>query len=153
VWFGVDVGTVRVGVARSDPRGVLAVPVATLRRDRRAGSDVDELLALGAEYEAVGYVIGLPRTLAGREGASVAMAREFGDALARRLAAPGVPMPLAAAPVEYLDERLTTVSAQRKLSGSGKRGSAGRAVIDQAAAVELLQHWLDTISARRPQTE
>ena len=140
VWFGIDVGTVRVGVARSDPRGVLAVPVVTLRRDRRRGSDIDELLGLGAEYEAVGYVIGLPRTLAGREGPSVAMAREFGTALGRRWAETQAPPPA----VEYVDERLTTVSAQRKLSGSGIRGSAGRAVIDQAAAVELLQHWLDT---------
>ncbi len=134
----------RVGVARSDPRGVLAVPVATLRRDRRARHRRRALLALGAEYEAVGYVIGLPRTLAGREGASVAMAREFGEALAERLrGAPSVPAPAPGADVHYLDERLTTVSAQRKLAASGIRGPAGRAVIDQAAAVELLQHWLD----------
>lgn len=141
VWFAVDVGTVRVGVARSDPRGVLAVPVETLRRDRRRHTDLDRLLALGAEYDAVGYVIGLPRTLAGREGPSVAMAREFGDALGERLAAaPDGPQDVV---VEYLDERLTTVSAQRKLSAGGIRGPAGRAVIDQVAAVELLQHWLD----------
>src|SRR3954465_14001126 len=78
IWFGVDVGTVRVGVARSDPNGVLAVPVRTLARDARTGRDLDELAALVAEYEAAGVVIGLPRTLAGREGASAGMARDYG---------------------------------------------------------------------------
>jgi putative Holliday junction resolvase len=135
IWFAVDVGTVRVGVARSDPRGVLALPVSTLARDARADRDIAALAALVAEYEAVGVVVGLPRTLAGQEGPSAAMARDYGDRLAARIA------PL---PVEYVDERLTTVSAQRKLHQGGIRGPAGRAVIDQAAAVELLQHWLET---------
>jgi putative Holliday junction resolvase len=134
VWFAVDVGTVRVGVARSDPRGVLAVPVATLARDRRGDGDLAELAKLVAEYEAAGVVVGLPRTLAGREGPSAVMARDSGTALAERIAP---------VPVEYLDERLTTVSAQRKLHQGGIRGPAGRALIDQAAAVELLQHWLE----------
>ena len=134
VWLAVDVGTVRVGVARSDPRGVLAVPVTTLARDRRGGKDLSELVALVAVYEAAGIVVGLPRTLAGREGPSAQMAREYGERLAE-LVAP--------CPVEYLDERLTTVSAQRKLAQSGVRGRAGRTVIDQAAAVELLDHWLE----------
>ena len=134
IWVGVDVGTVRVGVARSDPRGLLAVPVATLARDARTGRDLDELAALVAEYEAVGVVVGLPRTLAGREGSSAQLARDYGAALATRV----TPVP-----VEFVDERLTTVSAQRKLHQGGVRGRAGRAVIDQAAAVELLQHWLE----------
>jgi putative Holliday junction resolvase len=138
IWFAVDVGSVRVGVARSDPRGVLAVPVTTLARDPAGDRDIIELTALLTEYEAVGVVIGLPRTLAGREGPSAEMARDYGARLVSRVA------PL---PVEFLDERLTTVSAQRKLHQGGIRGRAGRAVIDQAAAVELLQHWLDL---RRP---
>jgi putative Holliday junction resolvase len=134
IWFGVDVGTVRVGVARSDPRGVLAVPVATLTRDRRRATDLDQLVALVAEYEAAGIVVGLPRTLADREGSSAQLARDYGAQLAARVA----PVPVA-----YVDERLTTVSAQRKLQQGGVRGREGRAVIDQMAAVELLQHWLD----------
>jgi putative Holliday junction resolvase len=121
-------------VARSDPRGVLAVPVTTLRRDARTDRDLDELAALVAEYEAGGVVVGLPRTLAGRESSSAGFAREYGDRLAARIAP---------VPVEYVDERLTTVSAQCKLAQGGVRGRAGRAVVDQAAAVELLQHWLD----------
>jgi putative Holliday junction resolvase len=136
VWLGVDVGTVRVGVARSDPAGILATPLATLARDASGGKDVADLAALVAEHEAVGVVLGLPRTLRGREGPSAAMARDYGAALAAHI----TPVP-----VEFVDERLTTVSAQRKLHEGGLRGSrATRAVIDQAAAVELLQHWLDT---------
>ena len=134
IWFGVDVGTVRVGVARSDPNGTLAVPVTTLTRDARTDRDITELAALVAEYEASGVVLGLPRTLAGREGTAAELARDYGQRLAARI----VPVP-----VEFVDERLTTVSAQRKLQQGGVRGRAGRAVIDQAAAVELLQHWLD----------
>jgi putative pre-16S rRNA nuclease len=135
IWFAVDVGTVRVGVARSDPRGVLALPVTTLARDPRGDRDIAELAAFVTEYEGVGVVVGLPRTLAGREGPSAQMARDYGQRVAVRIA------PL---PVEYVDERLTTVSAQRKLHEGGVRGRAGRAVIDQAAAVELLQHWLES---------
>jgi putative holliday junction resolvase len=138
IWVGVDVGTVRVGVARSDPRGVLAVPVSTLARSPRDDKDIAELAGLITEYEAVGVVVGLPRTLAGREGPSAQLAREYGATLATRVAP---------VPVEFVDERLTTVSAQRKLHQGGIRGRAGRAVIDQAAAVELLQQWLDL---RRP---
>jgi putative Holliday junction resolvase len=134
VWLGIDVGTVRVGVARSDPSGVLASPLVTLRRDAAQGSDLDEIARLAAESGAVGVVVGLPRTLRAEEGSSARMARDYAAALAERLD------PL---PVELVDERLTTVSAQRKLRDSGVRDRAGRAVVDQAAAVELLQHWLD----------
>jgi putative holliday junction resolvase len=137
VWIGVDVGTVRVGVARSDPAGILASPVTTLARDARTNRDVAELARMVGELEAVGVVIGLPRTLAGAEGKSAEMARRYGELLASRISP---------VPVRHLDERLTTVSAQRKLHQNGVRGSkAVRAVIDQAAAVELLQHWLDTL--------
>jgi putative holliday junction resolvase len=134
VWLAVDVGSVRVGVARSDPRGVLATPLVTLKRDAAGNRDIAELAVLVREHDTVGVVVGLPRTLANREGAAAAMAREYGVALAAVIAP---------TPVHYLDERLTTVSAERKLSRGGVRGVARRAVIDQAAAVELLQHWLE----------
>jgi len=135
VWFGVDVGTVRVGVARSDPSGILASPVITLPRDAASDSDLDALAELIAESGAVGVVVGLPITLRGRETESAAMARRYAEALAERIS------PI---PVRHVDERLTTVSAERKLRSGGVRGSrATRAVIDQAAAVELLQGWLD----------
>jgi putative Holliday junction resolvase len=135
VWLGVDVGTVRVGVARSDPHGVLASPLVTLQRDARGGRDLAELSALVRESDAVGVVVGLPRTLRDREGTSAVMAREYATALAEMISP---------VPVHHVDERLTTVSAERKLVERGVRGRARRAVIDQVAAVELLQHWLDT---------
>lgn len=135
VWLGVDVGTVRVGVARSDPSGILATPLATLARDTVRNRDLVELARLVNDLSAVGVVVGLPRTLAGHEGKSAEMSRSYGDLLARRIS------PI---PVRHVDERLTTVSAQRKLFQNGVRGSrAVRAIIDQAAAVELLQQWLD----------
>jgi len=143
VWLGVDVGAVRIGVARSDPAGILAVPLATIPFDRRrfdpAGQDPEERSDLAAvrdlvaEHRAVGVVVGLPRTLAGREGPAAAAARAFGEAL-RPLIAP--------VEVRYSDERMTTVLAQRNLSSSGVRSRAQRAVIDQAAAVEILQSFL-----------
>lgn len=137
-WLAVDVGSVRVGVARSDPGGVLALPVTTLARDAAADRDVAALADLVREHGAVGVVVGLPRTLRGEEGPAAAAARDYGAKLAAAVAP---------VPVHYLDERLTTVSATRKLAAGGLRGSrAKRAVIDQAAAVELLQHWLDRTS-------
>lgn len=139
VWFGVDVGTVRVGVARSDPRGVLATPLTTLARDVARNTDVARLAALMGEHEAVGVVVGLPRTLAGREGESAHMARSYAAAVSRAVA------PL---PVELWDERLSTTVAERKLAGRGVRSKERRAVIDQAAAVEILQHWLDARAVR-----
>ena len=138
VVVAVDVGTVRVGVAASDPSGLLASPVATLARDPRGDADLDGLAALVAEREAVEVVVGLPRHLSGREGESVAMARSYAEALAARVAP---------VPVRLVDERLTTVTAERDLRAAGVAGRARRAVVDQAAAVALLQSVLD---GRRP---
>ncbi|MDQ2837023.1 MAG: Holliday junction resolvase RuvX [Actinomycetota bacterium] len=142
VWLGIDVGAVRIGVARSDPRGMLAVPVATVPTDPYRHTDLDRIQALIAEYEVVGVVLGLPRTLAGREGPAAVAAREFGTALQARIE------PVT---VRYVDERMTTVLAQRNLTSSGVRGRAKRAVVDQAAAVEILQSFLDrSVSAPDP---
>jgi len=135
VWLGVDVGTVRVGVARTDVHQLLATPVTTLARDVVGGTDLDRLAALIEEYEAVGVVIGLPKTLANREGPSAILARDYARELAARIA------PI---PIEMCDERLTTTTAERRLSSRGLRGKALRAVVDQAAAVVILQHWLDS---------
>jgi putative Holliday junction resolvase len=135
VWLGVDVGTVRVGVARSDRHQLLASPLVTLPRDADGGTDLDELAALVAESDAVGVVVGLPKTLANREGPSAVMAREYAAALSARID------PIL---VTLCDERLTTTTAQRRLSSRGVRGKAMRAVIDQAAAVVILQQWLDS---------
>jgi len=131
--LGVDVGTVRIGVAVSDPDGILATPVETVRRDR-TGKHVRRLCALVAEHGAVEVVVGLPRTLADRTGDSARDAIDVADALAQRIAP---------VPVRLADERLTTVSAQRSLREAGVRARNQRGVIDQAAAVAILQSWLD----------
>jgi putative Holliday junction resolvase len=131
--LGIDVGSVRIGVACSDPDAILATPVETVRRDRN-GKHLRRLAALVAEYEAVEVVVGLPRTLADRTGPSALDAIEVADALAQRIAP---------VPVRLADERLTTVAAQRSLRAAGMRAKEQRAVIDQAAAVAILQSWLD----------
>ena len=135
VWLGVDVGTVRVGVARSDPAGVLATPLVTLTRDADGGRDLVELADLVGEYDAVGVVVGDPVTLAGRAGQAAQRARTYADELRQHVPETSVVL---------VDERLTTVSATRTLGERGVRGRARRAVVDQAAAVVLLQRWLDS---------
>lgn len=131
--LGIDVGSVRIGVAASDPDGILATPVETVRRDR-SGKHVRRLAQLVAELDAVEVIVGLPRTLADRTGPSALDAIEVAEALARRVTP---------TPVRFADERLTTVSAQRALRAAGVRSKEQRAVIDQAAAVAILQSWLD----------
>ena len=138
--LGVDVGTVRIGVAASDPDGILATPVETVRRDR-SGGHLRRLAALAADLDVVEIVVGLPRTLGDRAGSSAKDAISLADALAERVS--GIPVRLA-------DERLTTVSAQRSLRDAGIRAKAQRSVIDQAAAVAILQGWLDQRRAAAP---
>jgi putative holliday junction resolvase len=139
--LGVDFGEVRVGVALSDPSGVLATPLVTLNRDRSGGADLGALVALVAEHEVVEVVVGLPRTLAGRHGPAAQAAADYARVLAARLG-DGVP-------VRLTDERFTTVSAARVLAERGVRGRKQRAVVDQAAAVEILQGWLEVRRAAR----
>jgi putative Holliday junction resolvase len=145
VRLGVDVGSVRVGVAASDPAAVLATPVTVLTRDRKTGADLDALGRLVIEREAVEVVVGLPRSMSGAEGAAAQAAREFAVALAARIAPVGV---------RLVDERLSTVEATRAMQRSGVRARAGRASVDAAAAVVILQHALDSErSADRPAGE
>ncbi|MDQ1680513.1 MAG: putative pre6S rRNA nuclease [Frankiaceae bacterium] len=138
VRLGVDVGSVRVGVASSDPGGLLASPVVTLRRDVATGADQEAIAALVAELEAVEIVVGLPRSLSGKEGPAAVAARDYARQLAGRVAP---------VPVRLVDERLSTVSATRALGESGVRGRQQRAVIDQQAAVTFLQASLDAARA------
>jgi putative Holliday junction resolvase len=134
VVIAVDVGTVRVGVAASDATGTLASPVTTLRRDPRGDTDLDALAGLVKEREAVEVVVGNPVTLAGRSGSSAGMARDYAVALAERIAP---------VPVRLVDERLTTVVGQQGLRAAGVRARDQKDVVDQAAAVALLQGVLD----------
>jgi len=131
--LGIDVGTVRIGVAISDPDGILATPVETVRRER-TGKHLRRLVNLVAEFGVVEVVVGLPRTLADRAGTSAQDAVDVADALATQIDP---------VPVRFADERFTTVSAQRSLREAGVRAKQQRGVIDQAAAVAILQGWLD----------
>jgi putative Holliday junction resolvase len=132
--MGVDVGAVRVGVALSDPHGILASPLVTLRRDPAGERDIAELVRLAGEHKVVEIVVGLPRTLRGKRGPAALAAEKY----AARLASRATPVP-----VRLADERLTTVIASRALADRGVRGKRQRAVVDQAAAVAILQSWLD----------
>jgi putative Holliday junction resolvase len=131
VRIGIDAGTVRIGVARSDASGTLAVPVETVRRGK---GDLDRIAQIVMDWEAIEVVVGLPRTLRGQEGTAAGSARVYAGEIAARVAP---------VPVRLVDERLTTVTAQQSLRNAGVRGPKGRSVVDQAAAVIILQSALD----------
>jgi putative holliday junction resolvase len=132
VRLAVDVGSVRVGVARSDPGGLLATPLTVVASGR---GQLDELAKLAAGAGAIEVIVGLPTSLSGREGAAAATARSFAADLARRLA------PI---PVRLVDERFTTTEAHEALRRSGKDSRARRGIVDAAAAAVLLQAALDS---------
>ncbi|GAC79520.1 putative holliday junction resolvase [Gordonia malaquae] len=135
----IDVGSVRVGVAVCDPDGILATPVETVQRTKH-DSDVERVVAIVDEYEAIGVIVGLPRTLRNTDGPAVEAARAFGDRVEAKLTGRDT---LPDVRVEYHDERLTTVTATTALRASGVKAKNARAVVDQAAAVAILQGWLD----------
>jgi putative Holliday junction resolvase len=130
--LGIDPGDARIGVARSDPSGFLATPVETVQR---GPGDLDRIAAIADELGAVVVYVGLPRSLSGGEGPSAGRVREFARELAARVAPRGV---------RLVDERLSTVTAEAVLRERGKKGKKRRAVVDQAAAVVILQGAIDT---------
>jgi putative holliday junction resolvase len=135
VRVGVDAGSVRVGVAVSDPAGVLATPVTVLRRDPRGKRDLEEIAALVAERTALEVLVGLPRSLSGGDGPAAVSARAYAAEIAARVAP---------VDVRVVDERLSTVEAARGLRAAGMGSKAARGVVDAAAAVVILQHALDS---------
>jgi len=134
--IGLDVGKARIGVAASDPDGLLAMPVETVRR---GPGDLKRIGEIIAERNASFCYIGLPKHLKGGEGESAQDARGFAKRLANLLAKSGANIG-----VNYIDERLTTVTATSQLSQAGRKTNRHRAVIDQQAAVIILQSALDT---------
>lgn len=133
VRLGIDVGRVRIGVARCDAGALLAVPVETVPRTAQGDADVRRILELAEEFGAFELVVGHPLSLSGRPTASTDDAVGF----AERLAGAG-------ASVRLVDERLSTVSAQQALRASGRSTRSQRPVVDQVAAVIILQHAIDT---------
>ncbi|HLH83030.1 MAG TPA: Holliday junction resolvase RuvX [Trebonia sp.] len=132
VRLAVDPGSVRIGVARSDPSGVLATPLTVVRRGR---GDLDALASLAAAEEAIEILVGLPRSLSGREGPAAAAAKRFAADLAARVA------PL---PVRLVDERFTTATAHDALRQVGRDSRARRQTVDSAAAAVLLEAALES---------
>ncbi|MBV9293303.1 MAG: Holliday junction resolvase RuvX [Frankiales bacterium] len=135
VRVAVDVGTARVGVAASDVTATLASPVTVLRRQRRLLTDLDEIATIVRDREAVEVVVGWPRSLKDTEGPAAESARTYAQALAARVEP---------VPVRLVDERLTTVVAQRALHAAGRTVRSSRGQIDAAAAVVILQSALDS---------
>jgi putative holliday junction resolvase len=129
--LGVDPGSVRIGIARSDPAGILASPLTAVRRGK---GDLRQIAALVRDEEAVEVVVGLPTSLSGKETAAAEAAREFARSLAARLAP---------VPVRLVDERFTTTTAHGALRAAGHDSRARRQVVDAAAAAVLLQSALD----------
>ena len=124
-----DWGDARIGVAASDPEGVLAYPVMTVRA---GAGEIDQLAAVVAEYEPIEVLVGFPRSLSGGEGPAAAQARERAARLAGSIVVP----------VRLVDERLTTVTASQRLREGGKKAREQRELIDAAAAVAILEQAL-----------
>ncbi len=141
--LGVDVGTVRVGVAICDSDSILATPLKTLDRNPKKNSDVRVIAALAADRGAVQIFVGLPRTMKGEEHSSARMATEYAQLLAEELHRAGLDVP-----VHLVDERLSTVTAHRHLHEAGMSSKNHRKVVDQVAAAGILQHAIDMQKAR-----
>ena len=131
VRLAVDVGSASIGVASCDPDGLLASPLATIRR---GSGNLREIARLATDRDAMEIVVGLPTSLSGKAGQAAEQARDFAQVLASFVA------PL---PVRLVDERFTTVIGHAALRQGGRTSRERRTVIDQAAAALLLQGALD----------
>jgi putative Holliday junction resolvase len=132
VRVALDLGDARIGVAACDPAGTLAYPIATVAAGE---GELDRLAALVEEYAPLEVIVGLPRSLSGEEGPAAVKARQRAGALAERLAR---------TQVRLVDERLSTVSASRRLHAAGKSSRQQKSRVDAAAAVAILEHALDS---------
>lgn len=131
VRLGIDVGRARVGVARCDPDGMLAVPVETVQRN---DASIDRIATIALDFDVLEFVVGLPVNMQGADTPSTTDAREFAAALQTRTGTP----------VRLVDERLSTVTAHAALRSSGRSQKNSRSIVDQIAAVVLLQQAIDT---------
>jgi len=143
VRLGVDVGSVRVGLARSDRDGILATPLETVQVRPKSTEHFEQVVRNVADLAVLEVIIGLPRSLSGREGSAADTVRAYAVEIARRVAP---------VPVRLVDERLSTVTAHQRLHEAGMKGRKHRPVIDQMAAVVILQSALDgeRLSGRPP---
>ena len=138
--LGVDLGSARIGVALSDPDGILATPLTVLPRTPEL---LERIRTLAAEHDVGAVVVGLPRSLDGRERQAARTVR----AEVRRLAE-GLPVP-----VHLQDERLSTVVAHTGMAAAGRTARQRRGSVDASAAAVLLQTWLESPAGRRPEED
>ncbi|TAE76906.1 MAG: Holliday junction resolvase RuvX [Verrucomicrobia bacterium] len=129
--LGIDPGDARIGVAATDPLGILAHPVETI--DVRKGDPLDRIAALVVQRKIRTLVVGLPLRIDGSEGSAAIKVRAFASKLAARV--PEVPL-------VFIDEAYTTMDAAAKLHEAGRNAKRQKAVIDQAAAVAILEAWM-----------
>jgi putative Holliday junction resolvase len=134
VRIALDVGSVRIGVAKCDREGLLATPLITITAGPAA---LDEVAALVVDHDAICVYVGNPISLAGSETASTKIARDFARELSALLLD-------SSTVVRMIDERLSTVTAQRGMHEAGRNVKQSRDAIDQAAAVVILEHALDS---------
>lgn len=132
--LGIDYGEARIGIAATDACGILAHPVESIHL--RHTEPIARIRELVQQKGIRTLVLGLPLRLDGTEGTACAKVRSFGEKL--RAALPELPL-------LYVDEFLTTTAAQEKLHQAGKKAKNFKPIIDQAAAVEILNNWLDTL--------
>lgn len=133
VWLGLDVGERRIGVAKSDPFGWIAQPFQVIVRSESVDEDIARIVALAEEEGAKGIVVGLPLRTDGTRGPEAEQVQQFAEALRTQTDLP----------IEWVDERFTTVIANRSLQDLGIRGSARTKRVDQVAAALILQTFLD----------
>ena len=131
--IALDVGDRRIGVAMSDPTGLLASPLSTITR-KGHDTDVDEVLDLAAQNDVAEILVGMPVSLSGKKGAQAARVTAFAEELRSRTDLP----------VVFVDERYSTVQAERSLREQGVQPSRDRARVDAAAAAVILQSYLDS---------
>lgn len=131
--LALDVGDRRIGVAASDPTGTLAYPLITIERKDESW-DVESVQQLVTKHEATEIVVGMPFSLSGRRGVQARKVEKFAQALSRNTAIP----------VIIVDERLSSVEAERLIRASGKKPSRERPLVDAVAATVILQSHLDS---------
>lgn len=130
--LGIDHGEARIGLAITDPIGILAHPLETVHV--QTTPPIERINQLIAQRDVKQIIIGLPLRMDGTEGTAAEKIRNFTEELRDSLIQP--------LPIHFIDERLTTVSAAAKLHAAGKNAKKQKALIDQAAAVEILSDWL-----------
>lgn len=130
--LGIDHGDARIGIAATDPVGILAHPVETI--DVRKIDPIERIASLCNERGIQTLIVGIPFRLDGSEGTAAEKVRRFAEKLSTRL--PDLPL-------HFIDESFTTIAAAEKLHQAGRNAKKQKAVIDQAAAVEILNLWLE----------